>query len=416
LTIDPIFYIVISNDLSPTERVLYAGSQYPSAFIFIGGKIGGRGRFRIRGGIQLNRRQFLRYSAFCGLSVSLGSLSHFTQSFSASKNDQPLLKGLQIIDAHAHPDRYVYNSRPTDNTSTLKAIKKLGMVASCFAAVGDSVFLNQGRVPGTEYHSAKTQLEWWLKGIVKPGKVKLVLKVSDVPAAVNEDSPPGAILAVEGGDALKGNPDTVNEFYGMGVRIITLIHYRNNEIGDTMRMWRNLSPGPSSNGLTPAGRKVVQRMQDLGIVVDVAHAHTATLKQIAEMSSRPLVDSHTNPCSIEDPLQCGRSRTWKEMEWIAKTEGVVCTWPLAYTRGATTRITFLDWAKEILEMKNRLGIEHVGLGTDGGGDLPGFIEGYRDIGDLPKLIEGMQVVGFSRNEIAAYIGGNFYRVLRSCIG
>ncbi len=364
----------------------------------------------------MNRRQFLRCSVLGGLSVSLGGFSPFAQSFSASKNEEASLKGLQIIDAHAHPDRYLYNSRPTDNTSTLKAIKKLGMVASCFAAVGDSVFLNQGRVPGTEYHSAKTQLEWWLNGIVKPGRVKLVLKASDVPAAVSDDSPPGAILAVEGGDALKGKPDTVNEFYSMGVRIITLIHYRNNEIGDTMRIWRNLSPGPPSHGLTPAGRKVVQRMQDLGIVVDVAHAHTTTLKQIAEMSSRPLVDSHTNPCSVEDPSQCGRSRTWKEMEWIAKTEGVVCTWPLAYTRGPARRITFSDWAKEILEMKSRLGMEHVGLGTDGGGDLPGFIEGYRDIGDLQKLVKAMQEAGLSHDEIAAYLGGNFYRVLRTCIG
>ena len=364
----------------------------------------------------MNRRQFLRYSAFCGLSASVGILSPFAQSFSASRNDLALLKGLQIIDAHAHPDRYVYNSRPTDHTSTLKTIKKLGMVASCFAAVGDSVFLNQGRVPGTEYHSTKTQLEWWLKGIVKSGNVKLVLKASDIPAVLDGESPPGAILAVEGGDALKGNPDTVNELYRMGVRILTLIHYRNNEIGDTMRMWRNLSPGPSSNGLTPAGRKVVERMQDMGIVVDVAHAHIATLRQIVEMSSRPLVDSHTNPCSIEDPLQCGRSRTWKEMEWIAKTEGVVCTWPLAYTRGATTRITFSDWAKEILEMKNRLGIEHIGLGTDGGGDLPGLIEGYRDISDLQKLAKAMQEVGLSHDEMAAYLGGNFYRVLQSCIG
>ncbi|HVP80004.1 MAG TPA: membrane dipeptidase [Thermodesulfobacteriota bacterium] len=364
----------------------------------------------------MNRRQFLRASAFWSFSVSLGNFSPFAQSFAASKMDRSLSKDLQMIDAHAHPDRYVHNSRPTDYTSTLKAIKKLGMVASCFAAVGDSVFLSQGRLPGTEYQSTKTQLEWWLKGIVKPGKVKLVLKASDVPAAVNEESPPGAILGVEGGDALKGNPDAVNEFYGMGVRIITLIHYRNNEIGDTMRMWRNLSPGPSSKGLTPAGRKVVERMQDLGIVVDVAHAQSATLKQIAEMSPRPLVDSHTNPCSIEDPSQCGRSRTWKEMEWIAKTEGVVCTWPLAYTRGATTRITFSDWAKEIREMKSRLGIEHVGLGTDGGGDLPGFIEGYRDVGDLLKLIRAMQECGLTENEIAAYMGGNFLRVLRSCIG
>ena len=364
----------------------------------------------------MNRRQFLRYSAFGGLSVSLGSFSHFAQSFSPSKNDQAPLKGLQMIDAHAHPDRYVYNSRPTDNTSTLKTIKKLGMVASCFAAVGDSVFLSQGRMPGTEYHSTKTQLEWWFKGMVKSGKVKLVLKALDVPAVLDGDSPPGAILAIEGGDALRGDPDTVNQFYSLGVRIITLIHYRNNELGDTMRMWRNLSPGPPSNGLTPAGRKVVERMQDLGMAVDVAHAHTATLKQIAEMSSRPLVDSHTNPCSIEEPMQCGRFRTWKDMELIAKTGGVVCTWPFGYKQAETSRITFLDWAKEILEMKKRLGMEHVGLGTDGGGDLPGLIEGYRDIGDLPKLVEAMRVVGFSHDEIAAYMGGNFYRVLRSCIG
>jgi membrane dipeptidase len=364
----------------------------------------------------MDRRQFLRYTAHCCLSASLGSLFPFKQTLSAPKNEGAFLKELQIIDAHAHPDRFVYDSRDTDHTSTLKAIKKLGMTASCFAAVGDSVFLGRGRLPGTEYQSTKTQLGWWLKGMVKSGKAKLVFKASDVPAGLEGDRPPGAILAIEGGDPLKGNPDTVNEFYALGVRMITLIHYRNNEIGDTMSLWRNLSPGPPSHGLTLAGRKVVERMQDLGMVVDVAHAHTATLKQIAEMSSRPLVDSHTNPCSIEDPLQCGRFRTWSDMELIAKTEGVVCTWPLGYTRGATTRVTFLDWAKEILEMKNRLGMEHVGLGTDGGGNLPSLIEGYRDIGDLLKLTKTMREVGFSQNEIAAYMGGNFYRVLRSCIG
>jgi len=364
----------------------------------------------------MDRRQFLRDSVLCGLSMSLGGLFPFTKVFSASANHKPLLQGLRMIDAHAHPDWYVSGFRQTDNTSTLKAIKELGMAASCFAAVGDAVFLGQGRVSGTEYHCTKTQLEWWLKGIVKSGKVKLVLKGSDVPAALDPGTPPGAILAIEGGDALKGNSDTVNEFYCMGVRIITLIHYRNNELGDTMRMYGTLYPGPLNNGLTSAGRKVVERIQDLGMVVDVAHAHINTLKQIAEVSSKPLVDSHTNPCAIEDPLECGRYRTWKEMELVAKTGGVICTWPLGYTRGGIPRVTFLDWAKEILEMKKRLGMEHVGLGTDGGGNLPSFIEGYRDICDLPKLVKAMQEVGLTNDEIAAYMGGNVYRVLKDCIG
>jgi microsomal dipeptidase-like Zn-dependent dipeptidase len=364
----------------------------------------------------MNRREFLRYSMFCGLSATTGSLFSYAQASQVPTMDKPLLENLRIIDAHAHPDRYVYNSRPTDNTSTLKAIKKLGMAASCFAAVGDSVFLNQGRVPGTEYSQTKTQLEWWLKGIIKSGRVKLVLKASDIPDAIGPDIPPGAILSIEGGDPLEGNPDRVDEFYRLGVRMITLMHYRNNELGDIMRMFRNLDPGPAHKGLTPAGRKVVERMQKVGMVVDVAHAHFLTLRQIAEISVKPLVDSHTNPCSIEDPLQCGRFRTWKEMGLIAKTEGVVCTWPMAYTRGATNRITFSDWAKEILEMKSRLGMEHVGLGTDGGGNLPALIEGYRDVRDLVKLKTAMQEVGFSQEEIGAYMGGNFYRVLKGCIG
>jgi microsomal dipeptidase-like Zn-dependent dipeptidase len=237
----------------------------------------------------------------------------------------------------------------------------------------------------------------------------------DVPNTIGPDAPPGAILAIEGGDALEGNPDRVNDFCRLGVRMITVIHYRNNELGDVMKMWRNLDPGPAKNGLTSAGRKVIERMQDLGMVVDVAHAHTNTLRQIAEISERPLVDSHTNPCSIEDPLRCGRSRTWKDMELVAKTGGVVCTWPFGYRAGGRSRVTFLDWAKEILEMKKRLGMEHVGLGTDGGGHLPRLIEGYRDVKDLVKLARAMEEVGFFEDEISAYMGGNFYQVLKICI-
>jgi microsomal dipeptidase-like Zn-dependent dipeptidase len=58
----------------------------------------------------------------------------------------------------------------------------------------------------------------------------------------------------------------------------------------------------------------------------------------------------------------------------------------------------------------------VGLGTDGGGHLPALIEGYRDVRDLAKLVRAMEEVGFSQDEISTYMGGNFYRVLKICIG
>ena len=363
----------------------------------------------------MNRRQFIRSSVACGASLAFGNVSSWTQASNELSHEKGILKGLRIIDAHAHPDLYTVNSRQVDNTSTLKAITGLGMVASCFAAVGDRVYLSQDRIPGTEYHSTKTQLEWWIKGIVKSGKVKLVLRASDVPNALDSNTSPGAILSIEGADPLKGDSGKLDEFYRLGVRMITLVHYRNNELGDTMKNLRNLDPGLMHHGLTQAGRKVVERMQELGMVVDVAHTHVETLKQIVEMGVKPMVDSHTSPCSVEDPAQCGRFRTWKDMEAVVKGGGVICTWPLAYSRGGT-RKTFLDWANEILEMKKRLGMEHVGLGTDGGGNIPSLIEGYKDVRDLIRLVAAMQETGFSSDDIAAYMGGNFHRVLQSSIG
>ncbi len=363
----------------------------------------------------MNRRQFICSSVACGASLAFGNAPSWVQASNELAHEERILRGLRIIDAHAHPDLYAVNPRQVDNTSTLKAITALGMVASCFAAVGDRVSLSQDRIPGTEYHSTKTQLEWWIKGIAKSGKVKLVLRASDVPNVLDLNTPPGAILSIEGADPLKGDSGKLDELYRLGVRMITLVHYRNNELGDTMKTFGNLNPGPTHNGLTPAGRRVVERMQELGMVVDVSHADTATLSQVAEMSARPLVDSHTSPCMRENPAQCGRFRTWKNMEAVAKGGGIICTWPLAYTRGGT-RKTFLDWANEILEMKERLGMDHVGLGTDGGGNIPSLLEGYKDVRDLIHLVTAMQEIGFSSDDIAAYMGGNFYRVLQSSIG
>jgi membrane dipeptidase len=366
-------------------------------------------------GGTMNRRQFLRYSLACGAFVAARDIPAWSQSSKSPgqpAQNKTLPKGVRIIDAHAHPDRYVHDLRQVDETSTLKAILGLGMAASSFAAIGDSVFLGRDRIPGTEYGNTKSQLEWWLKGIVKSGKARMVLKSSDVPEVLDPKTPPGVILTIEGGDPLEKKIDRVDEFYRLGVRMITLLHYRNNDLGDTMRGWSGLNPGPMQNGLTPTGRKVVERMHELGMVVDLAHAHTKTLKGVVEISSKPLIDSHTNPCVSDDPEKCGRFRTWKDMELVAKGGGVVCTWPLR----DGTRKTFRDWAEEIVEMKKRLGMEHVGLGTDGGGGLPSLIEGYKDVRDLTKLAAAMQEAGLSPEDISAYMGGNFLRVLQTCIG
>ena len=364
----------------------------------------------------MNRRQFLKALGISTLALGNREVFAFFDSPVLTNEQKALLEGIQIIDAHAHPDRYLTDHRFIDNSSTVKTITELGMAASVFSAVGDRVYLSNGRLPGTEYQNTMIQLDFWKGDIVKSGKVKLILKGSDIPQAPVPGGLPGAIFAIEGGDPLAGDPDRVNTLYEYGVRMITLIHYSNNQLGDCMKNWTGKNPGPRNNGLTAAGRRILKRMQELGMVVDVAHADSLTLKHIGEVTQRPVVDSHTHPCSLDDAKKCGRFRTWKDMEVVAKTGGVVCTWPWATSQGKAKRETFRDWAVEILEMKKRIGMDHVGLGTDGGGGLPRFIKGYQDIRDLSQLVKAMQEAGFTREEIAAYMGGNTYRVLKACIG
>jgi len=363
----------------------------------------------------LNRRRFLKVLGLSTLALGYRDTLAFAETLRADDR-KALLEGLRIIDAHAHPERYLSEGQRPENSSTVKFMTEMGMAASVFAAVGDRVFLSGGSLPGTECDNTKIQLDHWMNGIVRTGRVKLVLKTSDIPQSQAPGGIPGCILAIEGGDPLEGNPDRVNEFYAYGVRMITLIHFSNNNLGDCMQDLGSPGFRSRNGGLTAAGRRVIERLQELGMVVDVAHADSRTLKQIAELTRRPILDSHSNPCGLADTNHCGRFRTWKDMEAVAGTGGVVCTWTWGVTQGKTKRETLRDWAAEILEMKKRIGMEHVGLGTDGGGGIPRFIKGYRDIRDLSQLVKAMQEAGFTREEIAAYMGGNTYRVLKACIG
>jgi membrane dipeptidase len=241
------------------------------------------------------------------------------------------------------------------------------------------------------------------------GKVRLIRNAAEigVPAP---GTPPGAILALEGAHPIGKDVDTVDVLHAQGVRIVTLMHYAMSDLGDCMTCRSSL------DGLSPAGRRVVERMQRLGILVDVAHADARTTRDVVDIMDRPLIDSHTSLCPEPEGGVCGRLRSWDAMEHLAKKGGVICTWPLAYARPNARRDTLRDWALELLEMKRRLGVAHLGIGTDGGGSLPALIRGYRDVRDLTALARTMREIGFSAEDIAAVFGGNFRRVFQHAVG
>jgi membrane dipeptidase len=312
-----------------------------------------------------------------------------------------------IVDAHAHPDQFMGSHR-TDRSSTLQSITALGMAASSFSALGDRQTRNGGSWLADTIHAVRLQLDV-VKGLAETGKVRLIRIGAEI-VVPSQGMPPGAILALEGAHPIGEDPDKVNALHAQGVRIITLMHYAMSDLGDCMTC------RSYHGGLSPAGRRVLERMQRLGILVDLAHADSQTVRQALELMDRPIVDSHSSPCPSPDGGRCGRLRTWEDMEQMARKGGVICSWPLAYTRPNNKRETFRDWALELLEMKRRLGVACLGIGTDGGGNLPALIQGYRDVRDLAVLARTMLEVGFSSSEVAAVFGGNVRRVFQQAVG
>jgi membrane dipeptidase len=349
---------------------------------------------------MMKRREFLSVCAGFLVGAMAGKTSVFS---AAAQPEADLLKGITFIDAHSHPDEFWSTRGVTDFSASFASIRKSGMSASTFCAVGDS------KQPGgfweESFPGVMIQLEKAMR-YVKSGQARLVLKSSDISSPLRPGEPVGAILGIEGANPLQEDLTHFDEVYRFGVRLITLGHYKVSNLTDVM------TEPPKHGGLSALGRKAVERMDKLGIVIDVAHASADALKQIAEITKRPLIDSHTSP----GPGAPTRNRTWPEMELIAKTGGAVCTWPLAINVRGYKRETFLDWAKEIAAMKKRIGIEHVGLGTDSGGRLPDRVAGFKDVADLNKLAAAMIETGLTREDIAAYMGGNFLRVFRAYSG
>jgi microsomal dipeptidase-like Zn-dependent dipeptidase len=348
----------------------------------------------------MNRRAFLKIGLLGGTVWTWGVIDPLTSYLSAKEGD-PVLKGQPIWDAHAHPHSF-FSDRVDPTTPTITMMKEAGVAVCVFAAVGDAVInvRSGSRGTGAKFDTAR-QLDR-VKGWEKSGAIKIIKNVTDLDHLQSGDL--GAIVGIEGGDALEGRIENLDYFYEeYGVRLITLMHDNNNAIG------RHQRAGPSEEGLTPFGQKVIERMNRRGLIVDVAHAQTNTLRDITELTVKPVVDSHTGVSSEKIPFS--RLRPWEEMEWVVKTGGVICTWPFSYAK----RSTLADWSREIIVMQSRLGRAHVGLGTDGGGRLPQTVEGYKNIGDVTKLVKAMREAGLDQAGIRAYLGGNFERVVRTSL-
>ena len=253
-----------------------------------------------------------------------------------------------------------------------------------------------------------------------PDDLALALTSADVERA--RDAGKIAILmGIEGaGRWLAGKLDILFLMHRLGVRLMGITHGEGGE--DAAHLQGSKSPfGPcapedrererkEATGLTAFGREVLKASNDLGMVTDLAHINDKAFYEVLELSALPPIMSHTAVFSCCPHWRC---LTDDQMVALAGAGGVmgIAFAPMFIHPEAPTIDRIVD---HILYAADRVGIDHVGIGTDfdGLGDKTPVVP---EVSQLVHLTRAMLARGMAEDDIRKVWGGNFMRVLRQTI-
>lgn len=208
----------------------------------------------------------------------------------------------------------------------------------------------------------------------------------------------GALLSVEGLQNLEGKADNLARLHAAGFRMASFTHFFDNELAGSLH-------GEQKGGLTPFGRQVMQRMEERGMIVDIAHCSHQCVADILAAARRPVVSSHGG---VQAVCKVNRNLSDDELRGVARTGGVV---GIGYWDAAVCDTSPRTIARAIRHVRDVAGIDHVGLGSD----YDGATTVRFDTAHLVQITQALLDEHFTAEEIHAVMGGNALRLIRAGI-
>jgi membrane dipeptidase len=198
-----------------------------------------------------------------------------------------------------------------------------------------------------------------------PGDLLKVLTAADIPRARAEGKI-GIIYGFQNAAMMGARPDRVEIFADLGVRVIQLTYNPANSIGDG-------AMAPLNRGLTPLGRKLVERLNAQRIMVDLSHSGERTCLEAARASRQPISINHTGCRALTD---LPRNKSDAELRLVAERGGFVGIYFMPFLSPDSVA-TAEDVVAHIDHAVKVCGEDHVGIGTDGGLTRVDDMAGYR---------------------------------------
>jgi membrane dipeptidase len=245
------------------------------------------------------------------------------------------------------------------------------------------------------------------------GQIALVRTAAELEVCIR-DGTFAVILHIEGAEAIDTRLESLDVFHAAGLRSLGPVWSRPNAFahGVPFDFPRHPDVGP---GLTSAGRRLISRCNELGIMIDLSHLNARGFWDVAKISNAPLVATHSNAHAL---CPSPRNLTDAQLDVIALSGGVV---GLNYHVGFLREDGHYDPATPLSEIARHaryiadlIGVEHLALGSDFDGAV--IPDELGDVSRLPSLLEELRTAGFDEEDLHRIAYGNWVRVLRTTWG
>mgnify|MGYP001293709872 FL=1 len=337
------------------------------------------------------------------------------------KRFQGLVEDVTMIDLHQHPmvkpedpSRYMEYLRSGDYEWGYEAIRHGGFTAVGTANVYRGM-LNAEDMSFIRFEDLLDEIGLMLSDVGRNDEAVKVSNSDEIEAA-KQQGKVGILPTVEH-LAIGNELQHVDVLYNAGIRLAGMTYRRKSYIGDG-HLERN------DGGLSLFGIEVIQRMNELGMVVDLSHASFRTAMDAIEFSEAPVAFSHDGSYTLGlkqggGEYAAGRLRRDEELLACAKKGGII---------GVTVQPSVISsWGSELSldllldhydYMVKLLGIDHVAIGTDSSIDVrtSGFVRGVDSPAEGKNIIRGLITRGYSDADIFKITGGNaltFFRRVMS---
>jgi membrane dipeptidase len=295
------------------------------------------------------------------------------------------------------------SARSTEGHIDLPRLRDGGVTAQVFAIFVEDKYLPAGaavqtlRVLDTLYDALQDNADALL----------LATTVEDIESA-KADGKVAAIVGFEGAESLEGDLALLRMFHRLGLRLLTVAWSRRNQAADGA--WEARTGG----GLTNFGLKLVEECNRLGIVLDISHLAPAGVKDVLQLSSAPVIASHSNARAL---CPSPRNLTDEQLQALADKGGVVgVTFVPAFLSEKSEEASLERLLDHVDHIARVAGIDHVGLGSDFDGFRPPEPKGLEDVTCMPAITAGLVQRGYAEEDVRKILGGNLLRVFRQVVG